>query len=128
MEPPHLRDLLPMNVEGLIAHLISAVFRNWLHEEFKLREDHVKNIEELLQFRNVEIQEIHKSISWQILRKYENFLHKLFPLGTRRRHYYELILGGLRSGPSPLERALDQNKKTDNIHLSENRDQHSSSE
>ena len=99
-----------------------------LHEELKLREDHVKNIEELLQFRNAEIQAIHKSISWQILGKYENFLHKLFPLGTRRRHYYELILGGLRSGPSPLERVLDQNTKTDNIHSSENRDQHSSSE
>jgi hypothetical protein len=68
-----------------------------LNAEIDKLQNHVKNLEELVQYREAEIQAIHESISWRILRIYEKLLGGILPRGTKRRRYYERVFQGHRA-------------------------------
>ena len=51
-----------------------------------------KEIETSLQEKNSALQSVYQSITWRTLMKYHRIIGKLFPLGTKRRHYYDLCI------------------------------------
>ena len=53
------------------------------------KDNHIKNLESTLS-------NIQNSITWQLLKKYQGLIEKILPLGTKRRHVYDLALIGLR--------------------------------
>jgi len=53
------------------------------------KDNHIKNLESTLS-------NIQNSITWQLLKKYQGLIEKILPLGTKRRHIYDLALIGLR--------------------------------
>jgi len=44
-----------------------------------------------------QIQQIQESIPMQLVNRYQRIIEKLLRSGSRRRHYYELMLGGIRA-------------------------------
>ena len=53
------------------------------------KEDHISNL-------NSTLLSMESSITWQSVVAYQELIEKLMPLGTRRRHTYDLLLIGLR--------------------------------
>lgn len=49
-----------------------------------------------LQELKADLHEIQRSIPMQLVNRYQRRVERLLPLGTRRRHYYELMLSGIR--------------------------------
>jgi len=53
------------------------------------KDNHIRNLESTLQ-------SMQSSITWQLLRKYQGLIERILPLGTRRRHAYDLCSIGIR--------------------------------
>ena len=56
----------------------------------------IANLEANLQEKVAQIHQIQQSIPMQLVNRYQKIIERLLRRGTRRRHYYELVLSGIR--------------------------------
>ena len=67
-----------------------------LETSLREKDAHIDNLETSLQERSSQIQQIQRSIPMQLVNRYQRVVEKLLRRDTRRRHYYELALTGIR--------------------------------
>jgi len=77
-------------------------------EEQARLEAELQQLEALLAEKEAALALIHDSLAWQLIERYRRLRDRLLPGGTRRRHFYDLCLKGLRvllrGGPRLLAR------------------------
>jgi hypothetical protein len=94
---PWLDDFSRFGAQATLTSLQAKDFQI-KDSETKLREKdaQISSLEIDLKEKIVKIQQIERSIPMQIVNRYQRIVEKLLRRGTRRRHYYELVLTGIR--------------------------------
>jgi len=96
-----LKDTHIRNLESTLSSIKDSIVRkdnqiknlnrivNDLNNHIQLKDTHIRNLESTLS-------SIKSSIAWRLLTRYRRLKEKILPLGTRRRHVYDLGLFSLR--------------------------------
>jgi hypothetical protein len=77
-----------LHLEGEVTEITNAI----VQREDKIRENEIEN-----RGINSELNSIKQSATWRTVRKWQSFVEKSIPQGTRRRRYYDLSLIGFRT-------------------------------
>jgi len=95
------KDTHIRNLESTLSSIKDSIVRkdnqiknlnrivNDLNNHIQLKDTHIRNLESTLS-------SIKSSIAWRLLTRYRRLKEKILPLGTRRRHVYDLGLFSLR--------------------------------